>query len=41
MVRNDLILIDSILEERISNNIPSNQKDEAFEYLAYEQVLKD
>lgn len=41
MARNDLILIDSILEERISNNIPSNQKDEAFEYLAYEQVLKE
>lgn len=39
--KNDLILIDSIIEERVSENLPSNRKDEVFEFLSYEQVLKE
>lgn len=41
MAKNDLILIDSIIEERVSNKLPSDKKDEVFEFLAYEQVLKE
>jgi len=41
MAKNDLILLDSIIETRMAQGIPSNQKDEVFEYLAYQQVLKD
>lgn len=41
MAKNDLILIDSIIDERVCNKLPSNQKDEVFEFLVYEQVLKE
>lgn len=41
MAKNDLILIDSIVEERILNKLPSEKKDEVFEFLVYEQVLKE
>lgn len=41
MAKNDLILIDSIIEERASDKLPSDKKDEVFEFLAYEQVLKE
>ena len=41
MPKNDMILLDGILDTRVEENIPSNQRDEAFEYLVYEQVLKD
>lgn len=41
MAKNDKILLDGIIDDRVSKRIPSNQRDEAFEYLAFEQVLKD
>lgn len=41
MAKNDLILIDSIIAERVANKMPSDKKDEVFEFLAYEQVLKE
>ena len=41
MAKNDLILIDSIIEERVSLKLPSEKKDEVFEFLVYEQVLKE
>lgn len=41
MAKNDLLLIDSIIEERIAKKLPSEKKDEAFEFLVYEQVLKE
>lgn len=41
MAKNDLILIDSIIEERVSKKLPSDKKDEVFEFLVYEQVLKE
>lgn len=41
MAKNDLILIDSIIDKRVAEKLPSNRKDEVFEFLAYEQVLKE
>ena len=41
MAKNDVILIDGILEERVANNYPSQNIDEVFEYFAYEQLLKN
>ena len=40
MARNDTILLDGIIDDRLAENIPSNRRDEAFEYLAFEQILK-
>ena len=41
MAKNDTILLDGIIDNRVELKIPSNKRDEAFEYLAFEQVLKD
>lgn len=41
MAKNDRILIDAIVEERVNNCFPSNKLDVVFEYLVYEQVLKE
>ena len=41
MARNDLVLLDGILDEYLSKGLPSNKTDEVFEYLATEQILKD
>lgn len=41
MAKNDIILIDSIISDRIAQRIPSADKGEAFEFLALEQILKD
>lgn len=41
MARNDKILLDGIIDDRISRLIPSSRRDEVFEYLAFEQILKD
>lgn len=41
MAKNDKILIDGIIDERISLKLPSEKRDEAFEYFAFEQILKD
>lgn len=41
MAKNDVVLIDAILEERIKDGYPSTCVDEAFEFFAFEQVLKD
>ena len=41
MATNDKVLLDGIIEDRIKNNIPSSAKDEVFEYLVYQQILKD
>lgn len=34
MAKNDLILIDSIIDKRVADKYPSEKKDEVFEYLA-------
>ncbi|MCL9643061.1 AIPR family protein [Rahnella victoriana] len=41
MARNDTVLLDGIIEDRIEKNLPSNDKGEVFEYLVLEQVLKE
>jgi len=41
MARNDTVLLDGIIEERISEKNPSADKAEVFEYLAFEQILKE
>ena len=41
MARNDLFLLDGILDRYITEGIPSQKPDEVFEYFATEQILKD
>ncbi|GGH55582.1 hypothetical protein GCM10007423_63270 [Dyadobacter endophyticus] len=41
MAKNDKILIDGIIDERVEQSIPSNRRDEAFEFFVIEQILKD
>lgn len=41
MAKNDQILLDGIIEDRVDMKLPSDRKDEAFEFLAFEQILKD
>ncbi|MDM5077388.1 AIPR family protein [Aeromonas media] len=41
MAKNDALLLDGIIDDRIEHNVPSNRRDEAFEYLAFEQILKN
>jgi hypothetical protein len=41
MAKNDVLLIDGIVDERVEIKLPSSRRDEAFEYLAFEQILKD
>jgi len=41
MAKNDRTLLDGIIDDRVSIKLPSDKRDEAFEYLAFEQILKD
>jgi hypothetical protein len=41
MAKNDKILIDGIIDDRIESKIPSDKRDEVFEYFVFEQLLKD
>lgn len=41
MAKNDILLVDGIIEERMSKCLPSSNKGEVFEYLSFEQVTKD
>ena len=41
MAKNDLILLDGIIDEYKSRKLPSEKNDEVFEYLATEQILKN
>ena len=41
MAKNDVILIDNIIKDRIVEANPSSDQGEVFEYLSAEQVLKD
>jgi hypothetical protein len=41
MAKNDKILIDGIIDDRVELKLPSEKRDEAFEYFAFEQTLKD
>jgi hypothetical protein len=41
MAKNDVILIDGIIDQRIADRLPSGEKDEVFEFLVLEEALKD
>jgi hypothetical protein len=41
MAKNDKLLLDGIIDDRVAIRLPSDKRDEAFEYLAFEQVMKD
>lgn len=41
MAKNDRLLLDGIIDDRVAIKLPSEKRDEAFEYLAFEQVMKD
>ena len=41
MAKNDVILLDGIIDERVARSLPSPERDEVFEFFALEQVLKD
>lgn len=41
MAKNDVLLLDGILDDRVANKLPSDRRDEAFEYFAVQQVLKE
>ena len=41
MAKNDLLLLDGIIDDRVAMRLPSEKRDEAFEYLVFEQVMKD
>ncbi|MBI5727098.1 MAG: abortive phage resistance protein, partial [Ignavibacteriales bacterium] len=41
MAKNDTIILDGILDDRVTQRLPSTKRDEVFEYFAIEQILKD
>lgn len=41
MAKNDVILVDGIVDQRVADCLPSDKRDEVFEYLVLEQLLKD
>jgi len=41
MAKNDVILLDGIIDQRVADNYPSDQRGEVFELFALEEVLKD
>jgi hypothetical protein len=41
LAKNDSILIDGIITQRVADGIPSGDRGEAFEYFSFEQILKN
>lgn len=41
MAKNDVILLDGIIDQRLADRYPSSRRDEVFELFAFEQTLKD
>lgn len=41
MAKNDIVLLDGIIEDRMKLNLPSRDRAEVFEYLATEQIIKN
>ncbi len=41
MAKNDVVLLDGIVDQRLADNLPSSERDEVFEFLCLEQLLKD
>jgi hypothetical protein len=40
MAKNDTILVDGIITQRVADGVPSADKGEAFEFFSFEQILK-
>ena len=40
MAKNDLVLLDGIIDDRVARLIPTDRRDEVFEFFAFEQLLK-
>lgn len=41
MAKNDLLLLDTIIDEYVQKKLPSDKRDEVFEFFSTEQILKD
>lgn len=41
MAKNDTVLLDGIIDQRVADAYPSAKRDEVFEFLCFEQVLKN
>ncbi|MDT4291352.1 AIPR family protein [Methylomonas sp. MO1] len=41
MAKNDNILLDGLIDDRIESHFPSADRGEVFEYFSFEQILKD
>ena len=41
MAKNDRLLLDGIIDDRVAIRLPSEKRDEVFEYFTFEQLLKD
>lgn len=41
MAKNDVILLDGIIDQRLAEGLPSHERDEVFEFLVLEESLKD
>ena len=41
MAKNDSILLDGIIDQRLADGLPSADRSEVFEYFCFEQLLKD
>ena len=41
MAKNDVILLDGIIDQRLAEKLPSERRDEVFEFFVLEELLKD
>jgi hypothetical protein len=41
MAKNDIVLLDGIVDQRLADRLPSSERDEVFEFLVLEELLKD
>src|ERR1043166_9637336 len=41
MAKNDVMLLDGIIDQRLVEELPSGKRDEVFEFFALEELLKD
>lgn len=41
MAKNDTVLLDGTIDQRVEDSLPSSDRGEVFEYLVFEQLLKD
>src|SRR5258708_762304 len=41
MAKNDVVLLDGVIDQRVGDGVPSHERDEVFEFFALEEILKD